>query len=271
MNTTQMMDTALKLSGLGEIPVDSGISVPGEGIRRVLMGVDMDTAELLLARDLGFDCVVAHHPRINTPDYMEIMNHHVDKLAECGVPYNKAYKIVRARKKNLSIGWHTANHARVASAAKLMNMPFLSIHTPADLITEKFVQDYLDERFKDKPRTPLKDIVDALGEIHEFKESVKKPEIRVGDGECFAGKVYVSMSGGTNLDNEGLKAYFDAGIGTIVQMHITEPDVKAAAEWKTGNIIVTCHNASDSIGMNRIADAWEQQGVEVTAMSGYIR
>ena len=63
MNTKQLMDSALALAGLTEMPQDCDITVPGENIKKVLMGVDMDTAELMLAKELGYDCVVTHHPR----------------------------------------------------------------------------------------------------------------------------------------------------------------------------------------------------------------
>ena len=271
MNTQSLMDAAVKLAKLEAMPHDCGVLVPGENIKRVLVGVDMDTAELLLARELGFDCVVSHHPRNTSNEFVDVMDHHIQKLADCGVPYNKAYKIVNAVKKNRHISWHPGNSHRVESAAKLMNMPFMCLHTPADLITERFVQNFIDKRFNGNPRTTLNEITTALEEIHEFKKAVKKPVIRVGEGDCYAGKIYVSMSGLTNLDHTGLKAYFDAGIGTIIQMHITESDIKAAAEWKTGNIIITDHNASDSIGMNIIFAEWEKMGVEVTVMSGIVR
>jgi len=53
MDTKKMMDMALELANLKEMPGDCGIVVPGSNIKKVLMGVDMDTAELLLAKELG--------------------------------------------------------------------------------------------------------------------------------------------------------------------------------------------------------------------------
>ena len=61
MNTKEMMQIALDLAGLTEMPSDTSISVEGEDITNVLAGIDMGTAELALARQLGYDCVFRHH------------------------------------------------------------------------------------------------------------------------------------------------------------------------------------------------------------------
>ena len=61
MNTTEMVQIALELAQLEELPLDSSVSVPGENITRVLAGIDMGAAELTLACQLGYDCVARHH------------------------------------------------------------------------------------------------------------------------------------------------------------------------------------------------------------------
>ena len=52
MNTTEMVQIALELAQLEELPLDSSVSVPGENITRVLAGIDMGAAELTLACQL---------------------------------------------------------------------------------------------------------------------------------------------------------------------------------------------------------------------------
>ncbi len=271
MNTTELMNIALELANLKEEPFDTEILVPGENIKKILIGIDMDTPELLLAKQLGYDCVVSHHPRNTSPRYVDVLDHHISKMVECGVPYNRAQKIVDKRKASAHYRWHTGNSERSASAAALLGMPFMCIHSPADLISEKVVQDHLDERFAHNPKATLQEVCDSLLEIEEYKKSVRKPVIRVGSPKSFAGKIYVSMSGLTNLGADALRAYFDAGIGTVIHMHIQEPDAKMANEWKLGNVIIAGHHPSDSIGMNRIASEWEAKGAQVTSMSGIVK
>jgi hypothetical protein len=80
----------------------------------------------------------------------------------------------------------------------------------------------------------------------------------------------VLFAGGTNGGADVFKAYFDAGVGTIVCMHVPEDVKKAVEEQSIGNIIVAGHMASDSIGINAIIDVWEKAGVEVIKMSGIL-
>jgi len=270
MNTKQLMDSALALAGLSTMPEDCGISVEGENIKRVLMGVDMDTAELLLAKELGYDCVVTHHPRNTNVDMLKVLDGHILKLEALGMPRNKSQKLLAERRDELSYSQHVSNSRRSESAAKLLNMPFMSLHTPADVISEATVQKFLDDKFAGKPDTKVQEVVEALEGLAEYKNSARKPVIRVGSKESYAGKIYVLMSGLTGPGPDITKAYFEAGVGTLVLMHIPEKDVKAAKEQKIGNVVVAGHMSSDSVGLNKIAAKWAESGVEVTMMSGIV-
>ena len=270
MNTQKLMDLALEMAGVEKMPNDCDIVVPGENIKKVLMGVDMDTAELMLAKQLGYDCVVSHHPTNTHPNILDVMDNHIIKLEKLGVPRNKSQKALAPRKDELSYGKHVANSRRSESAAQLLNMPYVSLHTPADIIGEAVVQKFLDDKFANKPETKLDDIVKSLEGIGEYKNAARKPVIRVGNKDSYAGKIYVLMSGYTGPGAAVLKAYFDGGVGTLVMMHIPEKDAKELKDHGVGNVIIAGHMSSDSIGMNKIADKWREHGVEVTMMSGVV-
>jgi len=270
ITTKEMMDIALKAAGLTEMPPDCGIAVEGKNIKKVLMGVDMDTAELLLAKQLKFDCVVSHHPRNTNIDMLDLMDTHIRKLEALGVPLNKSQKLLEERKTELGYNSHVSNSRRSESAAKLLNMPFISIHTPADIISEAIVQKFLDKKFKSKPDTTVQEVVEALEGINEYKNSARKPVIRVGSKESYAGKIYVLMSGLTGPGPKITKEYFEAGVGTLVLMHIPEKDAKELKEQSIGNVIVAGHMSSDSLGLNKIAKEWAKKGVETTMMSGIV-
>lgn len=270
MTTKKLMDIALKEAKLKEMPDDCGIIVEGKNIKKVLMGVDMDTAELLLAKQLGYDCVVSHHPKNTNVNMLELLNTHIMRLEALGTPRNKGQKLLEERKNELSYNQHVSNSRRSESAAKLLNMPYMCIHTPADVIGEAIVQKFLDDKFKDKPDTTVQEVAEALEEIGEYKNSVRKPVIRVGSKESYAGKIYVLMSGLTGPGKKILKEYFEAGVGTLVLMHIPEKDAKEIKEQGIGNVLVAGHMSSDSLGMNKIAEKWKIQGVETTMMSGVV-
>jgi hypothetical protein len=56
-------------------------------------------------------------------------------------------------------------------------------------------------------------------------------------------------------------------------MHIDERDLRGLEQLQRphANLVITGHMPSDSIGMNRVIDALERQGLEVIAGSGVIR
>lgn len=259
------MDIALELAGLESEPEDSGISVPGENIKKILMGVDMETPELLLAKEIGADCVISHHPKAGRQilDFHKVMERQIDKMVSFGVPVNKAQKALEKKMNTVGLGNHARNYARFETAARLLGISYMNIHMPADIIGERIVQSRLDEAFSGRQKTTLDEVVDELIKIPEYKRSISKPAIRVGKGKDYAGRIAVLMAGGTNGGEDVFKAFFDAGVGTIVCMHVPD-DVRAAVnEQNIGNIIVAGHMASDSVGLNRIADAIEERGVEL--------
>jgi len=270
MTTKEMMDIALKTAGLEKMPEDCGIVVEGKNIKKVLMGVDMETAELMLAKQLGYDCVVSHHPKNTHADMLDVLHDHYAKLEALGVPKNKSQKLLAERKDELSYNTHVSNSRRSESAAKLLNMPFLSLHTPADVIGEAIVQKFLDKKFKNKPDTTVQEVVEALDEIPEYKNSVRKPVIRVGGKDSYAGKIYVLMSGLTGPGAKILKEYLEAGVGTLVMMHIPEKDAKELKDQGIGNVVIAGHMSSDSLGLNKIAQEWAKKGIETTMMSGIV-
>jgi putative NIF3 family GTP cyclohydrolase 1 type 2 len=272
MNTTEIMDMALKLAALKEIPADSGIIVEGQNIKKAMIGVDMEAAELLIARELGVDCVITHHPvggslRINLH---QVMKNQVDRMVEAGVPINKAQKALAEQTGVIERTLHVSNYDRVVSAAKMLGMPFMGIHTPTDILAEKKVQEHLDQGLAHKPRALVGDVIDCLNELPEYQKTMAKPVIRVGSDKDFAGKVFVTMAGGTGGGTKVAQAYFEAGVGTLVCMHMPEDVIKAVKEQNVGNVIVAGHMASDSVGINQLIAALEAEGLEVIRMSGVI-
>lgn len=271
MDTCKIMDLALKLAGIEELPCDSGIMVPGDHIQSVLMGVDMGTPELLLAKEMKVDLVISHHPQGGEPSihFHQVLDRQIDCMVKAGVPINKAQKALKERQARIERDSHVSNYDRNQSAAVLMGIPYMNIHMPLDIITEKFVQNHLDASITN-PRATLKEVVEALMEVKEYQNALAKPAIRVGTDADFAGKVLVLMAGGTNGGEAVFKAYFEAGVGTIVCMHVPEEVRKAVADQNIGNIVVAGHMASDSIGINIFIRNLQEQGLTVTTMSGIV-
>lgn len=272
MKTKEIMDIALDLAEIDYQPEDSTIIVEGDNINKVLIGVDMDTPELLLAKELGYDCVISHHPMAGSSitNFTKVMDSQIDRMVEFGVPINRAQKVLKKKLGEVDRGMHVRNYDRTASAARLMKMPYLNIHQPADFITEAIVQNHLDERLADNPKAKLSDVVEALMEMDEYKNTLAGPKIRVGADDDYAGRIAVLMAGGTGGGPDVYKAYFDAGVGTIIAMHMPEDVKKAVEEQNIGNVVVAGHMASDSIGLNVIINKLIEMGLEVDKMSGIV-
>lgn len=270
MNTHQIMHLALEMSGLKEVPADSGIVVPAEDVKKVLFGIDIDTADLLLAKQLGADLVLGHHPITDAPatNLHLVMKRQIELMTRVGVPINKAQKVLQERVQLNDRGAHSKNWGKVGQAARLLNMPLMNIHIPIDIITETAVQAHLDKQLVHT--STVSDVIDALKQMPEFRGEPAGPVIRCGAKDDYAGKVFVSMAGGTNGGPGVMKAYFEAGIGTLVMMHIPEDSLKAVKEQAIGNVIIAGHMRSDSVGINIFIKALEAEGIEVVRMGGIV-
>jgi len=241
-----------------------------EEIKSLIAGIDVDTGEIILGKQLGFDLIFSHHPRgvafLNLPDVMKLQE---DALMHHGIPINISQKMMAKRISEVDRALTPQNAYRVVDSARLLNQLFMCCHTPAD----NSVQHFLTELFnKEKPKY-LKDVIDLLLTIPEYKQAKKMgfgPKIFSGDLKSKAGKVVIDMTGGTEGAKELMKKHADAGIGTIVGMHFSE-DHKKEAEENYINLVVAGHMSSDSIGVNLLLDQVEKVGVKVESFSGLIR
>src|SRR5689334_17612414 len=97
LTTDDLMGLALEMAGLSTLPGDSAVYVPGTGLRRLMIGIDVGAAELLLARQLGVDGVVAHHPAGGAAilGFPKVLGRQIELLIEAGVPSDRARRVVQ--------------------------------------------------------------------------------------------------------------------------------------------------------------------------------
>ncbi|WP_408954805.1 Nif3-like dinuclear metal center hexameric protein [Natroniella sp. ANB-PHB2] len=244
-------------------------------VERVLMGIDIDTGEVLLADRLTekgtkIDAVIAHHPGGKAlAGLHEVMHMQEEILHDLGVPINVAEGIMAKRIGEVKRSVMPLNHNKARDAAKLFNLALMCVHTPSDNLVVDFLQEKIDQAEVDT----VGDVLEVLKEVPEYKEATKLkagPNVVVGDEKRSAGKVVVEMTGGTGGSKKAFEKLAQAGVGTLVCMHIGEEHRKKAEENHI-NVIIAGHMASDSVGMNLFADRLEEQGVEVIPCSGLIR
>ena len=240
-------------------------------IKKVLAGIDMEGAELLLADKLGIDLVIAHHPEGKAyADLHNVMDLQAQVLADYGVPINIAESVLRPRISEVSRGIAPVNHNRSVDMAKLLKLDFMCAHTVTDNLAANFVVKAIE---KDKPEF-IGDLLKTLNKIPEYKEGTKNyagPRLFTGNAENSCGKIAVTeFTGGTSGSKEIYEKMAQAGIGTIVGMHMKEEHRKEAEKYHL-NIVIAGHIASDSLAMNLFLDQLEKQKVEVITCSGLIR
>lgn len=227
-------------------------------IRGILVGIDMEAPELLLAdrlrsRGERIDLVLAHHPEgkalAGVPDVMALQ---VDVMAAAGVPVNVGEAVMTARIGEVTRGISASNHARAVDAARLLGINYMCAHTPCDNAVAHFLTKLFARK---KPRT-VGDVVDVLLEIPEYRRSAEEtvgPQIFVGSKERRAGRIYVDMTGGTEPSEDAYAKLAEAGVGTVVAMHVSEK-LRKSAEKGHVNVVVAGHIASDTLGLNLILD-----------------
>jgi putative NIF3 family GTP cyclohydrolase 1 type 2 len=242
-----------------------------KAIKKILVGVDMEGPELLLGDKLGADLVIAHHPEGKAlADLHSVMDLQSAVLADYGVPINIAESVIRPRISEVHRGISPINHNRAVDFAKVLKLDFICTHTIADNLGARFLFDML----KKKDCETVGDVLDMLKSIPEFKEAVNYnagPTLFVGAPENSCGKVAVTeFTGGTSGSKEIYEKMAQAGIGTIIGMHMGEEHRKEAEKYHI-NVVIAGHMASDSLGMNLFLDELEKKGIQVIPVSGLIR
>ena len=241
-------------------------------IKRVLIGIDIEPAEVLLAKELGnIDLIISHHPLGSAlANFHEVMELQCDVLNQYGVPINVAEGLMEERISEVARGLNAHNHQRTVDAAKLLGTNLICIHTPADNLAAEFLKEKIE---KENPER-LENLLRFLKTIAEYRKALKLgsgPKIFVGNPENRCGKIALTeITGGTEGSPKLYEKMVIAGIGTIVGMHISE-EGKKEAESAHLNVVIAGHISSDSLGMNLFLDGLEKQGIEIIPCSGFIR
>lgn len=248
---------------------------PDLEVRGLIAGIDMETAEVLLAdrlRERGepIDLVLTHHPE--GPGFArldEVMGMQADLWHAQGVGLGVADTLIAERASEIRRRIMPSNHYRAVQAAETLGFAMVSCHTPADNCVTRFVQDAVDEARV----STLEDVVRSLRAIPEYDHAARKgygPQLVLGDGSRRPGRVLVDMTGGTEGPPEALERLRDSGVDTLVGMHFSE-DYRKRAEKLRLNLVVAGHVSSDTLGMNLVLDRIESAGVQVRCVSGMVR
>ena len=262
LDTQQIMKTALKLARFNTIPEDSSIHVTGRKLRKVLVSIDVGVGELLLAKNLECDGVIAHHPAGGSAQLegYKVFMRHVDQMKNAGVPAEIAMDAVENKYRILDVQHHPENYDQTPNVAKKLGLPLLTIHSPCDEIGRQMMVRKTKDLSKDDSVSKL---VSRINDFPEFKKAETKIQIRIGSPKNKIGRVSISHAAYTNGGFDVAKAYFQNGTDTLSYIHISEPDLARLTAEKLGrNLLVLGHIASDWLGINRLLTELEKNDVE---------
>jgi putative NIF3 family GTP cyclohydrolase 1 type 2 len=250
---------------------------PATEVRKAAVGIDVDAAEVLLAhilnrdRAAAIDLVIAHHPQgVALAQLPDVMRLQTDMLAAFGVNISVAEQLLDKRIDEVGRRVLPANHDRAVDAARLLGLPMMCVHTPAD----NCVNTYLTALFEKEGPARLKDLIELLKGIPEYRAAVRRmagPKIVSGSENASCGKISLEMTGGTEGAKTIYEEYAVSGVSTIVGMHISEEALENAKKAHL-NVVLAGHISSDTLGLNLLFDEIEKESpLEFVGVSGFVR
>lgn len=249
---------------------------PDTEINTIMVGIDMEAPEIIAAdrlieKGVGIDLVMAHHPEgAAWARFYDVMKLQVAMLKKFGIPKDIGSAMLKDRMGEVERAVAPANHLRSVDIARLLGIPFMCVHTPAD----NHVADYLQKLFDKTKPAKLSNVLTMLKAIPEYADGLKKnsgPKILIGSADKKAGRVFVDMTGGTEGPKKVFSRLSQAGVGTIVAMHLSEDHFRVAKDEHI-NVVIAGHIASDALGLNLLLDNIEKSGkLNIIPASGFVR
>lgn len=273
MKLHELLVWSAELAGLPDIPADSQVYLEADGdVRRVLFGIDTSLAELMFARQAGFDALIAHHPLGDQArlGLLRIVSRQVEQMTAMGIDREVAQQAVASRADGPHRAHHTSNINALVDSGRLLGLPFCNMHLACDEIGRKLIVECLARHASES--ATVANGLSALDDFAEIRNGLMRPEVWVGEPTNVLGRYVVAMAGGTNGGYPVFREYWRAGVNTIFAMHCADADlVKLRAEaGPQQSLVVTGHMATDSIGINHIIAAMEAREIEVVRTSGIV-
>jgi len=116
-------------------------------IKKILMGIDIEPAEVLLAKEIGgIDLIISHHPLGKALATLhDVMALQCDVLAQYGVPINIAEGLMKERISEVARGINAINHQRTVDGAKILGFNLMCLHTVCDNLAAKFLKEKIEK------------------------------------------------------------------------------------------------------------------------------
>ncbi len=140
-STRELVDIALEMAEMDALPSDSTVYISGSNLSRIMFGIDIGPAELLLARELECDAVLAHHPAggASTLRFPEVLQKQIDFMVDHGVSDTAAREAAQPFITSSTMAAHSRESRSCALVRRLLRMPFLNLHLPLDEVGRRIM------------------------------------------------------------------------------------------------------------------------------------
>ncbi len=249
---------------------------PDAELRRVIIGIDIDATELLVAAQLALrgetvDAVIAHHTSSLAGGLGSRHDTAIPQVwmaSEAGVPPARAHKLVSETVGRDEPTWNV----RALQVARVLGIPVMCVHSPADACLYQLADTQIREQ---EPETvgELVELFNAWPECEWLVDGFRHgPSIDAGRADAPVGKSYLCLYGGWNPSPALFEELCIAGVGTFVMVASAQEHVRLADKY--GSSIVTIpHYPADNAGINILLDRVmpEQDGFEIVECSNFVR
>ena len=249
---------------------------PDTQLSRVLLGIDIDASELLLATELTrrgqpVDAVIAHHASAIGGGLGSKYDTAIPQVAmavEAGVPEPRAWKLVQEVIGTEDSSWNL----RSLQVAEALDLPLMTVHSPPDACLDEAAGAQIE---REQPRTvgDLVDLAAAWPECQWLKEKTRHSvTVDVGDRRAPVGKVYRCLYGGWNPTPALFEELCKAGVGTFLVV-ASSASFRELAPKYGASIVVIPHYPADNAGINIMLDRIMPDGdtFDIVPVSNYVR
>lgn len=268
LTTDDLMKTALLMVGLPSVPPDSAIHVPGHSIRRVLFVLDADASVVVAAKQMNYDAVIAlNHLGVSSLTYPAIIDQHVQQLREAGVSEEDAIQAVQGLKEFHDVEIHGKGIHQADSLAKLLGIALLNVKFPLEQIARVRMLNAIKMHAGEQPS--VEKVVESLYTLNEFRDAESPIAVRMGNETDIAEKIVVSCGAGECADVDIIRAYFNAGVTTLIQSRIMYSDLKKIRAYPDQRqLITTGYIPTALLGINPYIAELEKRGLIVDRSDG---
>lgn len=270
MTPRDLLAFSTRLAGFSETPADSCVvHDTGRPMRRLLASINATTGDLALAKSLGCDGYLLHHPLAGSArrEFHRVFQRMVELVESYGVPSQRANQAVADLRERVRWSDHATDWDHLASAAALLDISLVNVHLAADELGRRAMVDALagigPEDTIGRAAEALRAVLPELA--HEDNDILFLPD----DASRRAGPIAVVHAGGTNGGAPVAEALFEHSsvngepVGAVVYIHVSGDAARTltarADSGAPGSVIVTGHLASDAIGMNLLMDALRRE------------